>query len=189
MSKLRQTPSQTVGPFFAYGLTAPQYNYNFTDVADNDLRMEGISGEVMTIIGHVLDGAGNPVDDALVEIWQADGQGIYPSRQSNSAFKGFGRMGTGTDPQNRFLFETIKPGSVGDGQAPHVNVVVFMRGGLNHHYTRMYFDGDAMNKNDPVLRSVPDDRRHTLMARHGENGTWHFDIHMQGEDETVFFDV
>lgn len=189
MVTLKQTPSQTVGPFFAYGLTALQYGYNHSAVAGGNLRGEGVDGEAITLTGRVLDGEGNPVDDALVEIWQADGEGHYPGPKTNSAFSGFGRVGTGTDPLMRFRFETIMPGPVEGKGAPHLDFIIFMRGALNHNFTRAYFDGHPANENDPVLQAVPEERRHTLMARELTSGIWTFDIHMQGENETVFFDV
>lgn len=194
---LKQTPSQTVGPFFAYGLTPEQYGYPFRSIADGDLKAVDEDGERIRIEGRVLDGEGNTVPDAMIEIWQADGQGRYahPSdpRGSNSQFKGFGRTGTGTDPAHRFIFQTVKPASVDGQQAPHINVIVFMRGLLLHAYTRIYFaDETAANARDPVLMSVPDDRRGTLIAEREETPTgvvYRFDIHMQGDKETVFFDA
>jgi protocatechuate 3,4-dioxygenase, alpha subunit len=201
MSKLGQTPSQTVGPYFAYGLTPAQYGYPaLTSIASPDLRCPDVQGQEIRIEGRVLDGAGAPVDDAMIEIWQADPQGRYPRRyaqpadaRGNVAFGGFGRCGTGTDPQNRFVFQTLKPGAVDESQAPHVNVIVFMRGLLSHLYTRIYFaDEAAANAEDPVLKSVPEERRGTLIAERSEDGgvaVYRFDIHMQGDKETVFFDV
>jgi protocatechuate 3,4-dioxygenase, alpha subunit len=195
--RLKQTPSQTVGPFFAYGLTPEQYGYPFRALAGAVLVDDDTPGERIRITGRVLDGEGNPVPDALIEIWQADGEGRYAHpadrRGSNVGFKGFGRCGTGTDPGNRFVFETIKPGPIGAGQAPHVNVIVFMRGMLSHLYTRIYFDDEtAANAKDPVLASVEEARRRTLIAARdtAPGGTvYRFDVHMQGPDETVFFDV
>jgi protocatechuate 3,4-dioxygenase, alpha subunit len=195
--RLKQTPSQTVGPFFAYGLTPEQYGYPFRSLAGPVLVDSDTPGERIRITGRVLDGEGNPVPDAMIEIWQADGEGRYAhpvdTRGSNVRFKGFGRCGTGTEPENRFVFETIKPGRVGDGQAPHVNVIVFMRGMLCHVYTRIYFDDEAeANARDPVLASVDEPRRRTLIAVRNTTpaGTvYRFDLHMQGPDETVFFDV
>jgi protocatechuate 3,4-dioxygenase alpha subunit len=194
---LKQTPSQTVGPFFAYGLTPEQYGYPFRSLAGPVLVDSDTPGERIRITGRVLDGEGNPVPDAMIEIWQADGEGRYAhpvdTRGSNVRFKGFGRCGTGTDPENRFVFETIKPGPIGDGQAPHVNVTLFMRGTLSHVYTRIYFDDEAAaNARDPVLASVDEPRRRTLIAVRNTTpgGTvYRFDLHMQGPDETVFFDV
>jgi protocatechuate 3,4-dioxygenase, alpha subunit len=194
---LGQTPSQTVGPYFAYGLTPQQYGYPLREIASGRLVGAGVEGERIRIEGRVLDGKGAPIPDAMIEIWQADAQGRYAHpadpRGSNADFRGFGRFGTGTDPEFRFMFETVKPGAIGDGQAPHVNVVVFMRGLLVHAYTRLYFSDEAeANAADPVLASVPDDRRHTLIAARQDDSigvVYRFDIHMQGDDETVFFDA
>jgi protocatechuate 3,4-dioxygenase, alpha subunit len=194
---LEQTPSQTVGPFFAYGLTPEQYGYPFRSLARSSLADDDTPGERIRIAGRVLDGDGVPVPDALIEIWQADALGRYAHpadrRGSNLRFVGFGRCGTGTDPENRFIFDTIKPGAIGDGQAPHINVVVFMRGLLSHVHTRIYFADEAeANAGDPVLASVEEARRHTLIAARETTpaGTvYRLDLHMQGPDETVFFDV
>jgi protocatechuate 3,4-dioxygenase alpha subunit len=193
---LKQTPSQTVGPFFAYGMTPEQYGYEYKSLVGAE--MEGMENEpVITLEGRLFDGAGAIIPDAVIEIWQADGEGRYnhpaDRRGSNRVFKGFARCGTGTDPENRFIFRTVKPGRVDDQQAPHVNMIVFMRGLPDHAYTRVYFpDEEAANASDPVLSSVPADRRHTLIAEKVERdgGTvYRIDIHMQGDDETVFFDV
>ena len=194
---LRQTPSQTVGPFFAYGLTPEQYGYPFRALAGSVLVDDETPGERIRITGRVLDGEGNPVPDAMLEIWQADAEGRYAHpedpRGSNLRFKGFGRCGTGTDPENRFIFDTSKPGPTGDGRAPHVNAVVFMRGLLSHVFTRIYFsDEAAANAADPVLASVEEARRRTLIAAREitPGGTvYRLDLHLQGPDETVFFDV
>ena len=197
MSKLRQTPSQTVGPFFAYALTPEQYGYDLASIAGGLLIEGDVPGQRIRIEGRVFDGKGELVPDAMIEIWQADGEGRYAHpadpRGSNVAFKGFGRVGTGTDSASRFIFDTIKPGSVDGKQAPHINVIVFMRGLLLHAYTRIYFsDEAAANSRDPVLASVPADSRKTLIATRDETSAgpvYRLDIHMQGPDETVFFDV
>jgi len=194
---LRQTPSQTVGPYFAYALTAEQYGYPLTSIAGGTLVTGDVEGERIRIEGRVFDGEGKPVDDAMIEIWQADAKGRYAHpadpRGSNTAFKGFGRMGTGTDRENRFIFDTVKPGSVDGRQAPHINVIVTMRGLLVHAFTRIYFSDEATaNARDPVLSSVPAERRATLIAERKETPTgivYRFDIHMQGPNETVFFDA
>lgn len=194
---LGQTPSQTVGPYFAYGLTPEQYGYPLKSIAGGRLAGDDAEGERIRIEGRVFDGAGAVIPDAMIEIWQADAQGRYAHpadpRASNAGFHGFGRFGTGTDPQNRFVFDTVKPGAPGDGQAPHVNVIVFMRGMLLHAYTRLYFsDETAANAADPVLATVPEERRGTLIAerRDGPGGVvYRFDIRMQGDAETVFFDA
>ena len=170
-SKCRQTkpdgitPSQTVGPFFAYGLT-PNGKYDWNDAFTNNLVTPDTSGERIRIEGRVFDGDGAPVPDCMLEIWQADAQGRFADPQDkralpNSSFKGFGRFGT--DANGGYAFDTIKPGQVADPdgkpQAPHILLAVFARGMLLHLYTRIYFDGEAANAADPVLALVPADRR------------------------------
>lgn len=174
-----QTPSQTVGPYFAYGLTAAQYGYDFDQIANDVLVADDVPGDRIHIVGRVFDGQNTTIPDAMLELWQPD-------------IKAFGRIGTGTDSQYRYHFETIKPQSL-DGQAPHLVLIVLMRGLLVHAYTRIYFsDEAATNAKDAVLNSVPAERRDTLIAQKQiVNGRteYHFDVHMQGEAETVFFDV
>ncbi len=195
MKKRRQTPSQTVGPYFAYGLSPEQYGYQqqLTSIAGSQMAESDTEGQRIRVEGRVFDGAGNPISDALIEVWQADSLGRYahPSdpRGSNSTFKGFGRCGTGTDSQNRFWFDTIKPGKVDADQAPHLNVIVSMRGMLLHAFTRIYFSDEPANAADKVLRTVPAERRDTLIAAHQGGNVYRFDIHMQGDNETVFFDA
>jgi protocatechuate 3,4-dioxygenase alpha subunit len=195
---LKQTPSQTVGPFFAYGLTPEQYGYGqMTSIASGTMVGADTDGTRIRVEGRVFDADGAIVPDAMIEVWQADAQGrhAHPAdgRGSNAGFSGFGRMGTGTDPENRFIFDTIKPGAIGDGQAPHLNLIVFMRGMPLHAYTRIYFPDDAeANAGDPVLALVPEERRGTLIAevREGVDGkVYVFDIHLRGDSETVFFDA
>lgn len=193
---LKQTPSQTVGPYFAYGLTPEQYGYAFNELAGGRLIDDETEGERIRIIGRVLDGEGNAVDDAMLEIWQADAQGRYAHpadpRGSNLAFKGFGRFGTGTDPERRFMFDTIKPGPV-EGQAPHITLCIMCRGMMSHAFTRIYFsDETAANGGDAVLATVPEDRRATLIAEREETVAgivYRFDVRLQGDRETVFFDL
>ncbi len=191
-----QTPSQTVGPYFAYGLTATQYGYDFNQPFDAVVALDGASGERIRLEGRVIDGDGKPVNDAMVEISQVDGEGRYPASVENAAaigFRGFGRVGTGTDAQNRYVFQTVKPAAEAPGEAPHINVIVLMRGLLLHTFTRVYFsDEAAANAEDAVMQSVPEARRQTLVAERIEVGgavSYRFDIHMQGAQETVFFDV
>jgi len=191
-----QTPSQTVGPYFAYGLAATQYGYDFDQPFDAVLALDQARGERIRIEGRVIDGDGKPIDDALVEISQPDGTGAYPQSVEDAqaiGFRAFGRAGTGTDAQNRFVFHTVKPGAQAPGEAPHINVIVLMRGLLLHAFTRVYFSDEAeANAKDAVLQSVPAERRHTLIAERVEQGgavTYRFDIRMQGTDETAFFDV
>ena len=191
-----QTPSQTVGPYFAYGLTATQYGYDFDQPFDAVLALDGATGERIRLEGRVFDGDGNAIGDALVEISQPDGESRYPESVEDASalgFRGFGRCGTGTDPESRFVFHTVKPGAETSGEAPHINVIVTMRGLLLHTFTRVYFsDEAAANSEDAVLASVPAERRKTLIAQRSEEGgsvRYRFDIRMQGADETVFFDV
>ena len=197
---LKQTPSQTVGPFFAYGLAPTQYGYGlghkFPSLFDDCIADDTAKGEPIELIGKVYDGAGKPIPDALIEILQADAGGRYASSRADVlgvGFRGFGRVGTGTDPRNEFRFRTVKPGATRDGQAPHLNVIVLMRGLLVHAFTRAYFEAEHANRDDAVLNSVPDARRKTLVARRegqrGGRSIYRFDIRMQGPDETVFFDV
>lgn len=188
-------PSQTVGPFFAYALTPTDYAY--TALAGNDLRTDDAVGEPIIITGRLIDGAGEPVIDAMIEIWQADGEGRYPGASealANARFKGFGRSETNG---GQYRFVTVKPGRTagpgGTEQAPHINVGVFARGLLKRLFTRLYFEDELANATDPVLALVPEDRRATLIAcRDGsEDGLPRYvlDIRLQGEDETVFFEA
>jgi protocatechuate 3,4-dioxygenase, alpha subunit len=180
------TASQTVGPFFRIGL---EHLY----IAD--LAPSAAKGDKFAIQGRVIDGDGKPVNDALLEIWQADAHGKYahPDDAQNKpltpGFKGFGRVPT--DENGAFHFTTVKPGSVagprGMPQAPHLLVAVFMRGLLIHLVTRIYFPEGNANATDPVLNLVPEARRATLIAkRSGAALEWN--VILQGENETVFFD-
>ena len=192
------TPSQTVGPYFAYGLTSSG-KYDWNDAFSNNLVTPDASGQRIRIEGKVFDCDGKPVPDSMLEIWQADAQGRFSDPQDkralpNSSFKGFGRIGT--DANGGYVFDTIKPGAVpdpdGKPQAPHIVLAVYARGMLLHLYSRIYFDGEAANAADPVLALVPADRRATLIAtRHpgAGNAVYRFDVHLQGDKETVFFDV
>lgn len=196
----KQTPSQTVGPFFALGLTPREDGYEFPGIAGSSTVAADTEGERIRVSGRVLDGDGAPIDDALIEAWQANAHGRYrhpedagDDRPLDPAFNGFARAGTGVAPDRSFTLHTIRPGPTGDGQAPHLVLVVFMRGGLNHLYTRVYFDDEAAaNAADPVLSSVPAARRDTLVAQRADTAdgiVYRFNIHMQGPRETVFFDV
>jgi protocatechuate 3,4-dioxygenase alpha subunit len=160
----------------------------------NDLAQEETAGERIHITGVVFDGNDNPITDAMVEIWQADANGIYNhpddplQAQADPHFRGFGR--SESRKGGVYEFHTIKPGGR-DGNAPYINVHVFARGMLIHAMTRIYFEDEASNSADPVLSAVEADRRPTLIAaREKSNGipTYHFDIHLQGEKETVFFE-
>jgi protocatechuate 3,4-dioxygenase alpha subunit len=187
---LIQTPSQTVGPYFAYGLAPAQYGYAWASIAGPDMADESTEGRRITVEGQIFDGAGVAITDALVEIWQADASGRYAGQPgTNTRFTGFGRCGAGTLPDGLFRFATIIPGPPGSGEAPHLNVIVTMRGLLLHVFTRIYFEGEAANATDPVLAQVPIERRGTLMAKPAGDGVWRFDVRMQGDDETVFLDI
>jgi protocatechuate 3,4-dioxygenase alpha subunit len=200
------TPSQTVGPFFAYGLAPkgrcqwdPNGTYSWKETIADNLVTPDASGERIHIEGRVLDGDGQPMNDAMIEIWQADAQGRYASPRDsrarpNTKFTGFGRSATNQD--GAYGFDTIKPGPVpgpnGKAQAPHIVVCIFSRGMLRQIYTRLYFEGEAANDADPILSLVSADRRQTLIA-HKEmykgQLSYRFDIRVQGENETVFFDI
>jgi protocatechuate 3,4-dioxygenase, alpha subunit len=192
------TPSQTVGPYFAYGLT-PRGAYAWSDLCANNLVTPDAAGERIRIEGQVTDAKGIEINDAMIEIWQADAQGRYAHPRDNrslpnTSFKGFGRVGT--DSNGFYFFDTIKPGSVpgpdGKMQAPHILVGFYSRGLLTHLYTRIYFADDPANASDPILSLVPQDRRDTLIAKRqmrGEQAVYRFDIRFQGDDETVFFDI
>jgi protocatechuate 3,4-dioxygenase, alpha subunit len=187
--KLKESASQTAGPYVHIGLT-PNFS-GITGIYPHDLGDVMVNaktkGERITITGRIFDGGSLVLKDALIEIWQADGQGRYNSDD----FQGWGRCATDMET-GIYNFETIKPGAVphpsGGRQAPHITFWIVARGinlGLN---TRLYF-GDEDNANDPVLKRIEHkDRIKTLLAtRLGD--TYTFDIHLQGEDETVFFDI
>ena len=183
---LTATAAQTVGPFFRIGL---EHLY-ITDLAPS-----AALGDKIAITGRVVDGDSKPVDDAILEIWQADAHGKYAhpddtqDKPTTPAFTGFGRAPT--DENGVFRFTTVKPGSVagphGIPQAPHLLVAVFMRGLLKHLLTRIYFPDDPANATDPVLNFVPAERRPTLTAKKADAGL-EWNVILQGEHETVFFD-
>ncbi|HET6782170.1 MAG TPA: protocatechuate 3,4-dioxygenase subunit alpha [bacterium] len=188
MTRRGLTPPQTVGPFFHGGMLHRPLNVMIAPET---------KGERIRIEGHVYDGDRAPVSDAVVEFWQANAAGRYrhPADQRSipldQSFVGFGR--TGTDEAGTFWFETIKPGAVpfpgGGTQAPHINVAVLARGLLHHLPTRLYFEDDPTVRDDPVLRTIPEKRRATLLAKRIPGGTpaYQFDIILQGDGETVFF--
>ncbi len=186
---LETTSSQTIGPYLHIGLTWL--------VTDN-LAPAGVTGETVAIEGRIVDADGKPVDDAVVEIWQANAHGRYAHPEDTQqkplepAFKGFGRVMTNNE--GVFRFKTVKPGRVpgADGalQAPHLNVTIFTRGLLKHLITRMYFPNEPANDEDAVLQRVPAERRPTLIAApvEGKSGALRWDIVLQGSGETVFFE-
>jgi protocatechuate 3,4-dioxygenase, alpha subunit len=172
MKNMKQTPSQTVGPYFAYGLTPEQYLFDFKSLVNNDLSVQ--DSEIITIKGRVFDGNNEVIVDALLEIWDAENQL-------------FGRFGTGTEPDGSYIFKATKPVSRTEN-APFLSVILFMRGQLVHSYTRIYFENEPANTLDEELNNLPEKRKNSLIAKKfGEN--YVFDIYMQGENETVFFDI
>ena len=184
--QLGLTPSATVGPYLAIGLTWPDGVW---------AAAEGTPGGCW-IRGRVVDGAGAVVPDAMVETWQADPDGGFPSPEdprgaaSYPGFRGYARAQTST---GEFAIFTLKPGRLPDGegglQAPHIDVSLFARGLLDRVVTRIYFADEAdANVEDAVLQTVPADRRGTLLATPAADG-YRFDIDLQGDRETVFFAV
>lgn len=195
-ARLGQTPWQTVGPFFHYALPQPG-GADLIALSDAGARMDLTPGdhflltpprrvtppgEVIEVEGRIVDGAGAPLPDALVEIWQPDGEGTFGEL--------FGRCAT--DDDGAYRFRTVLPGRVaGPGnalQAAHIDVGVLGRGILRRLVTRIYFEGEPGLDEDPVMNLVPDDRRDTLVARRMGPGRYRFDIVLQGAGETVFFD-
>jgi protocatechuate 3,4-dioxygenase alpha subunit len=184
---LPETPSQTIGPFFAVGLCWPD---------GPEVVAAGTPGAVW-IGGRVLDGAGEPVADALVETWQADPEGRFahpddPRGPAGPGFRGFGRCPT--DAEGRWAVRTVKPGPVpapgGGLEAPHLNVSVFARGLLNRLVTRVYFPDEApANAADPVLASVADPAARERLVAAPEGDRLRFDIRLQGAQETPFLAI
>ncbi|MEO8482961.1 MAG: protocatechuate 3,4-dioxygenase subunit alpha [Acidobacteriota bacterium] len=181
------TPSQTVGPFFHFSLTST--------AALGEMARPETPGERIRLRIRVTDGAGDPVPDAIVELWQADAQGRFPQPAEvvpaapAHTYPTWGRLPTGDDGWCEF--GTIVPGPMPgpDTQAPHINVCLFMRGLLRHVYTRIYFAGDGRLEGDPLLQLVAADRRSTLLAQRSSPGVWQFEIRMQGPGETVFLNI
>jgi protocatechuate 3,4-dioxygenase, alpha subunit len=201
LNRLKETPSQTAGPYVHIGLT-PNF-CDITGVYKEDLGATMVNdktkGERITIRARVLDGAGTPLKDALIEIWQADAAGLYnsPSERRGAAdpnFSSWGRKATDMDT-GECIFETIKPGRVPfkDGRlmAPHITFWIVARGINIGLQTRMYFpEEEAANAEDPVLARIEHKVRvPTLIAQRAADGALVFDIHLQGERETVFFDI
>jgi protocatechuate 3,4-dioxygenase alpha subunit len=186
---LRPTASQTVGPFFIIGLPHDALAELVPPDDPDAIRLGGV----------VLDGAGEPVDDALIEIWQASRAGRYAHPEDTreeipleDGFDGFGRCAT--DPNGFYGFVTVKPGPVpapeGGMQAPHIEMSVFARGLLKRLATRVYFpDETEANEADPVLSSIEDPAERSTLVAQPEDGGVRFDIHLQGDRQTTFFSV
>jgi protocatechuate 3,4-dioxygenase, alpha subunit len=177
MSTLTATPGQTIGPFFGYALPFDR---------DNELVPPGSPGSIR-LHGVVTDGAGAPVPDALLEIWQADASGAVPSatgslRRDGWTFTGWGRAST--DDEGHYSFTTVEPGAAQRDSAPFIAVTLFARGLLNRLFTRVYVPGDRL-VDDRLLASLPTERRDSLIAVRDEHGL-RFDIRLQGDNETVF---
>jgi protocatechuate 3,4-dioxygenase alpha subunit len=169
------TANQTIGPYW----------HLIEDPSWSDLTRFGASGEQIVLAGSIYDGAGNPVADAAIEIWQT-------SPEPSDTFPAFGRCRT--DLNGSFRFRTLRPGPVaGSGnaqQAPHVAISIFARGLLKALTTRLYFQDEPLNETDPVLSLIEDaSRRRTVLARKVSSETWQLDIRLQGEGETVFMEI
>ena len=181
-TKLIPTPGQTVGPFYGYALPYAK---------DRELLAPGSPGSIR-LHGTVYDGAGHPIPDAILEIWQADADGNVPQRSGSLVrdgytFTGFGRTAVGNT--GTFTFTTVNPGPTEAGAAPFIAVAVFARGLMNRLFTRVYLpeDEDALAQ-DRLLSSLEPDRRRTLIARRDPDGGLSWDIRLQGDGETVFLD-
>jgi len=188
-TRLVPTASQTVGPFFSIGLCSGSLGHLVpAEIADGS--------KVVSIRGRIWDGDGQAVPDAVLEIWRADDRGEYADSDECDAGgvpSGFARIPT--SELGEFEFATLKPGPTagakGEVHAPHITVLIFMRGLLRHLVTRIYFAQDAANAQDPVLRAVPEGRRETLLATQiaGNESELRWDVHLQGDTETVFFEA
>lgn len=188
---LKETPSQTAGPYLHIGMLPAQGGLPVrTQEKLNVMTAAGVPGEKIRVEGMVFDGTGTPVHDAQIEIWQADASGVYNA----PGFLGWGRAGADF-ATGEWFFETIKPGITpyhdGRPQAPHLSLLVFARGINVALHTRMYFaDEAAANAADPVINQVElKVARQTLIAQKPRSGVYRFEIHLQGEKETVFFDM
>ncbi|MGA7091089.1 MAG: protocatechuate 3,4-dioxygenase subunit alpha [Candidatus Acidiferrales bacterium] len=191
--KTPATTSQTVGPFFSIGLAW---------LERSEVAGPGVAGERISIEGRVLDGDGQPIPDALLELWQANAAGKYAHPEDTQekslepGFIGYGRVST--DADGRFRFSTIKPGAVpgpsGKSQAPHIVVSFFARGLLRRLVTRIYFADEPANAEDFALGLIEPARRQTLIAKKlaappGTSGAYEWNVILQGPSETVFFDI
>ncbi|TCL10286.1 protocatechuate 3,4-dioxygenase alpha subunit [Shimia isoporae] len=199
---LKETPSQTAGPYVHIGLAPGAAGFDiYRRELGADIAGPNARGERIRIEGSVIDGSGSPIKDVLIETWQANSKGLYVDPNDSSAvedgFSGFGRVISDFET-GKWAFETIKPGSTpgrnGKVQAPHVSMWIVARGiniGLN---TRLYFEDETdLNATDPVLNLIePENRRATLLAKRSETKgktTYRFDVVLQGLNETVFFDI
>lgn len=199
-NELKESPSQTAGPYVHIGCTP---NFSGISIYDGDLgasmKTGPVKGQEITFCGTIYDGAGDALTDALIEIWQPDAAGLFASANevrgaADAHFTGWGRS-AGDMVTGEFRFETVKPGAVvmpdGSIQAPHISIWIVARGINIGLQTRAYFEDEAeANAADPLLSQISDrDRVPTLMARAEGDGVYRFDIHIQGPDETIFFDI
>lgn len=199
---LKETPSQTAGPYVHIGLAPGAAGFEiYKQELGWDIAGPNASGERIRVEGQVIDGMGSPIKDVLLEAWQANANGIYAHPESEGAvedgFRGWGRVITDFET-GEWGFDTIKPGSVADGasgvMAPHISLWIVARGINVGLHTRLYFEDETeANAKDPVLNLIEWERRRaTLFAKRGERDgktVYRFDIKLQGEDETVFFDI
>jgi protocatechuate 3,4-dioxygenase, alpha subunit len=201
LNRLKESPSQTAGPYVHIGCTPNFSGIGGVYPADLGVSMvnEMTLGERISVRGQVFDGVGAPLRDAMIEIWQADANGLYPSRnetrgEADPNFTGWGRS-PGDMATGEFLFETVRPGPVpfpdGRMQAPHITFWIVARGINIGLHTRMYFpDEERANQADPVLSRLEHRQRvPTLIAAHEGEGAFRFDIRLQGDNETIFFDI
>lgn len=181
-TRLTPTPGQTVGPFYGYALPFDR---------DSQLLPPGSPGSIR-LQGTVYDGAGEPIPDAILEIWQPDAEGRVVQRtgslvRDGYTFTGWGRASVGNS--GVFTFTTVNPGATEEGAAPFISVAVFARGLMNRLFTRIYLPEDpAALAADPLLSSLPEERRRTLIARRDPDGGLSWDLRLQGTEETVFLD-
>lgn len=200
LHNLRESPSQTAGPYVHIGCTP---NFTGIEIYGGDLgtsmKIGPVQGEEIIIKGIVYDGTGTPMRDALTEIWQPDAAGLFPSANETRGtpdpnFTGWGRSPSDMDT-GEFTFETVKPGTVpfpdGRMQAPHITVWIVARGINIGLHTRIYFEDEAVaNAADPILTRIEHQNRiPTLLAMKQDDGSYRFDIHLQGPQETIFFDI
>lgn len=200
LNYLRESPSQTAGPYVHIGCTP---NFTGINIYGGDLgalmKTGPVQGQEITIKGVVYDGTGTPMRDAMIEIWQPDAAGFFPSANETRGaadpnFTGWGRS-PGDMNTGEFTFETVKPGAVpfpdGRMQAPHITVWIVARGINIGLHTRIYFEDEAeANAADPILTRIEHQNRiPTLLAKKAADGAYRFDIHLQGPDETIFFDM
>jgi protocatechuate 3,4-dioxygenase alpha subunit len=197
---LPESPSQTAGPYLHIGCL-PNFS-GIEGVYPQDpgscMVTANTLGERIKILGHVYDGDGAPLLDAMIEIWQADAAGLYQSLQDNrgeadAEFSGWGRQPC-DQHSGEFVFDTVKPGQLpypdGRPQAPHITLWIVARGINIGLHTRLYFDDEAeANAVDPILTQLAAERAETLLAKSKGDGSYHFEIYLQGDNETVFFDM